>query len=148
LALNEETLFLMVNHLYSPSYVSFETALSYYGLIPEGVYSITSAATKKTTSFKSPTANFIYHRIKPQLYFGYRLASQGGQGYKVADPEKAVLDYLYLHPEIVREADFQEWRFNSKGFLAMADLLTLRRYAYGNKQLAKRLEKLIKLIQR
>jgi predicted transcriptional regulator of viral defense system len=149
LALNEETLFLIANRLYLPSYVSFETALSYYGLIPEGVYSVTSAATKKTANFKSPVANFMYHRIKPRLYFGYRLEKKQGQGYKIAEMEKAVLDYLYLHPEIVREADFHEWRFDGKEFLAKADLAKMRRYAaeFGNRQIPKRLEKLLKLMK-
>ena len=49
--LNEAALFLIANRLYMPSYVSFESALSYYGLIPEGVYSVTSACGKKTSSF-------------------------------------------------------------------------------------------------
>src|SRR3990167_10932182 len=50
-ALNEHALYLIANHLYAPSYVSFEAALSHYGLIPEGVYSISAASTKKTAKF-------------------------------------------------------------------------------------------------
>ena len=150
LVLNEETLFLIANRLYSPSYVSLETALSYYGLIPEGVYSLTSVSTKKTEIFKTPTANFIYRSIKPSVYFGYRLAQQSGQGYKIAEMEKAVLDYLYLNPRIIQEADFYEWRFNSQKFLAQANLTKLRDYAeaFGTKQFVVRLEKLLELMRK
>jgi len=145
LSLNEETLFLIANRLYAPSYVSFEMALSYYGLIPEGVYTVTSASSKKTVSFKTPIAEFSYRKIKPELLFGYRMEKQRSQGYKIAEMEKAVLDYLYLNPTIVNEADFQEWRFNSAEFLAKADLVKLDDYAkaFKNKRLMSRLKKLL-----
>src|SRR3989338_6658324 len=54
IALNEEKLFLVANRLYGPSYVSLEMALSFYGLIPEGVYALTSITTRKTEHFKAP----------------------------------------------------------------------------------------------
>ena len=57
--LNEETFFLIANKIYNPSYVSFEMALSYYRLIPEGVYSITSATAKKTIKFKTTVGDFF-----------------------------------------------------------------------------------------
>ena len=147
--LNEETLSLIANKLYAPSYVSFEMALSYYGLIPEGVYSVTSATTKKTARFKTPIAEFSYRKIKPSLLFGYRLEKQNGQGYKIAQMEKAVLDYLYLNPKIIEEADFHEWRFNSKEFLARADARKLNEYAeaFHNKRLTARLKKLLVFIR-
>lgn len=145
IAMNEETLFLIANRLYSPSYVSFEMALSYYGLIPEGVYSVTSASSKKPTKFKTPIAEFSYRKIKPALLFGYRLGKLNGQGYKIAEMEKAVLDYLYLNPKIANEADFHEWRFNSEEFLAKADMKKLNEYAsaFGSKRLTARLKKIL-----
>lgn len=146
---NEEAFFLIANKLYAPSYISFESALSYYGLIPEGVYSITSACGKKTARFKAPVADFAYRKVKPQLLFGYNLQKHGNQAYKIADMEKAVLDYLYLNPTIAQEADFHEWRFNSQEFLARADLAKMREYAkqFKNKRLIERLEKLIIMMQ-
>ena len=147
--LNEEALFLIANRLYTPSYVSFESALSYYGLIPEGVYSVTSACGRKTSRFHAPIAEFVYRKIKPQLLFGYHLQKWGGQGYKIAEIEKAVLDHLYLNPKIANEADFHEWRFNSREFLDRADLAKLHTYAeaFSIKSLSVRLEKLLMLIK-
>ncbi|MDO8505465.1 MAG: hypothetical protein Q7S48_02735 [bacterium] len=150
LLLNEEMLFLIANRLYSPSYVSLETALSFYGLIPEGVYSLTSVSTKKTASFKTPITEFSYRKIKPALLFGYRLETQKEQGYKIAEMEKAVLDYVYLNPTIIREADFHEWRFNSQEFLAKADNAKLRGYAkaFKSKRFLEQTETLLALIHR
>jgi len=150
LSLNEETLFLIANRLYSPSYVSLETALSFYGLIPEGVYSLTSVATKKTASFKTPITEFSYRKIKPALLFGYRIAMQRGQGYKIAELEKAVLDYVYLNPVIIQEADFHEWRFNRQEFLTKVDVAKLRAYAkaFKSKRFVGQVETLLTLVRR
>ncbi len=71
LEFNENILFEIANKIYSPSYVSFEMALSYYDLIPESVYGITSASTRRTYNFKTSIAEFNYRTIKPQLHFGY-----------------------------------------------------------------------------
>jgi predicted transcriptional regulator of viral defense system len=149
LNLNEGTLFLMANGLYSPSYVSLESALSFHGLIPEGVYSITSVTTRKTASFQTPVANFAYRSIKRRLNFGYRLMAANGRMFKLAGPEKAVLDYLYLNPDIVREADYEEWRFDAARFLEIADVALFRDYAaaYGHKTFLKRAEALLAMIR-
>jgi len=150
LSLNEETLFLIANRLYVPSYVSFETALSHYGLIPEGVYSLTSVSTKKTSDFKTPIARFLYRKIKPSLFFGYQLEKHKGQGYKIADMEKALLDYVYFNPQIAKRGDFHEWRFNSEEFLSKADIPKLRQYttAFKNKRLAVRIKKILVLMKK
>ncbi|MFH0928378.1 MAG: hypothetical protein V1821_02795 [bacterium] len=147
--LNEKALHLIADRLYSPSYISFETALSWYGLIPEGVYSVTAASSRKTSSFKTPIGNFLYQRIRPDLFFGYRLEKYHEQGYKIAEMEKALLDYLYFHPKISDEADFHEWRFNSQEFLAKANMEKLQNYAkaFQNKRFLARLEKLLIMIQ-
>jgi predicted transcriptional regulator of viral defense system len=150
LALNEPALFLIANKLYSPSYISFEMAFSYYGLIPESVYGITSATTKKTVNFKSPIGEFIYRTIKPSLMFGYKLENFQNQNYKIAEIEKAVLDYLYINPQIQSDADFFELRFNSQEFLAKADMQKFNQYlkVFKNKSLEKRTEKFLEFIKK
>ena len=149
MSLNEEMLFLIANYLYAPSYVSLESALSYYGLIPEGVYSITSISSKKTARFRTPIADFTYRKVRSSLLFGYHLQKIRGRGYKIAEMEKAVLDYLYLNPKIANEADFYEWRFNGEEFLAKANIPKLYEYAkeFRQKSFFERLEKLLTLIK-
>ena len=84
--------YLMANKLYYPSYISFETALAYYSVIPEVVYSITSATTKATRRFDSEGKTFKYLKIKLKAYTGYFKEDD----YLIADPEKALVDYLYF----------------------------------------------------
>lgn len=149
LNLNEETLFLIANKMYAPSYVSLEMALSFYGLIPEGVYSPTSITTRKTEHFKTPFADFFYRSVSPKVFFGYRLGREGNRSYKIAEIEKAVVDYLYLNPHMASEAGFHEWRFSAGDFLAKADMKKLRSYAaaIGQKRFVERTESLIKFLR-
>lgn len=147
--IDEQTLFLVANKIYYPSYISFEMAFSYYGLIPESVYGITCATTKKTVSFKTPIGEFIYHKIKPSLMFGYRLENYQNQNYKIAEIEKALLDYLYINPQIETEADFFELRFNGQEFLEKADIKKLNQYlaVFKNKSLNRRVESFLQFVK-
>ncbi|KKP33292.1 MAG: hypothetical protein A2312_01895 [Candidatus Staskawiczbacteria bacterium RIFOXYB2_FULL_32_9] len=149
LEINEQVLFLIANKIYEPSYVSCEMALSFYGLIPEGVYSITSITTKNTIKFSTPIAEFSYRKVKPELFFGYKLLKIENQQYKIAEIEKTVLDYLYLNPQMQNDANFSEWRFNAQDFLAKADLAKFNDYlkVFSNKQLNKRVEKFLNFIK-
>jgi predicted transcriptional regulator of viral defense system len=88
--------FEIANKIYMPSYVSFETALSYHNVLPEIVYSITSATTKASRNYVILNKYFTYHKIKKELFFGYDAITIGGQTIWMADKEKALLDYLYF----------------------------------------------------
>lgn len=86
----------IANRLYAPSYISFEYALSRYGIIPESVYTITSATTRITREFVVNNKSFTYSHIKKQAYRGYRTEKIGGMTVLMAEPEKALVDYLYF----------------------------------------------------
>ena len=86
----------IANKMYEPSYVSLETALSYYGIIPETVYAITSITPKKTREYTTPIGSFMYQRIKKKAYTGYGLKEIDGWKAFVAEPEKALADHLYF----------------------------------------------------
>ena len=108
----EPFLYYTANELYRPSYLSLESALSRYGFIPEGVFRIISCTTLKTCIFETPVGIFGYHHLKANMFFGYRLESWGDHHYTIAEPEKTLIDYLYLHPEIKRLEDFRSLRWN------------------------------------
>ena len=114
--ITEDTLFEIANEIYSPSYISFEIALSYYGLIPEAVYGITSAATRRTYRFKTFAGEFLYRSVKPEIFFGYNIIDRDKKRFKIACPEKAILDYFYMHPSIKEVKDFIDLRINKKVF--------------------------------
>lgn len=124
--LTTSDLFLVSNRLYDNSYVSLESGLNFYGLIPEGVFTVTAVSTKNTAYFDTPVTAFRYQHIKRDLFFGYVLLENRA---KIAAPEKVLLDYLYFHPEICEAADFAAWRFNSDEFIKQANFDHLQRYA-------------------
>lgn len=86
----------IANKLYAPSYISFEYALAHYSIIPEMVYEVTSATTKPTRLFSTSNLAYSYRTIKKEAYTGYRLEKVGERQYLIADPEKALVDYLYF----------------------------------------------------
>jgi predicted transcriptional regulator of viral defense system len=86
----------MANRLYQPSYISFEYALAYYHLIPETVYTITSATSRPTRTLTAVGKTFEYHRLKRSAFTGYEPTKIAGETVLIATPEKAVADYLYF----------------------------------------------------
>jgi predicted transcriptional regulator of viral defense system len=107
--IDENTLLTIANKIYRPSYISFETAMSYYRLIPESVYMITSASTRRTILFETSMARFSYRTVKPALFFGYSLLPGG---IKMALMEKALLDHFYINPAVRTADDFASLRIN------------------------------------
>lgn len=86
----------IANQLYQPSYLSFEYALAYYSILPEMVYTVTSATTKPTRKFDVENKSFTYTSIKMSAYTGYGLKIADNRRFFIAEPEKAIVDYLYL----------------------------------------------------
>ncbi len=92
------SLIFVANQLYAPSYVSLEFALNHYDLIPEKVVDVTSVSTRKTMRIKNELGVFIYQHIKPDAFRGFRLVrDERGMPLLLAEPEKAVVDFLYLN---------------------------------------------------
>lgn len=104
--------FCLANKLYVPSYISFDTALSHYGLIPETVYSITSATTKATRQFTVQGINYTYQTLKKEFFTGYRAVKYQGETVLLAEPEKALADYLYFIE--LKKREFSYERLNLK----------------------------------
>jgi predicted transcriptional regulator of viral defense system len=90
--------FLVANRLQRSSYVSLQSALAFYGLIPETVNITVSITTGRPERLSTPLGTFDYRHVKPNLLFGYRMTDLGGQEAFVATPEKALLDLVYLTP--------------------------------------------------
>ena len=90
--------FLIANHLRGPSYVSLESALSYWGLIPERVFEITSVTLKTTKQYNTPVGRFNYQRL-PSPYYAFGIESiqlSPKQTALIASREKAVCDKIIL----------------------------------------------------
>ena len=127
--------YLLANIIYGPSYLSFDFALSYYGLIPEAVYTFTSATfeKKKERIYSTHFGTFTYRDIPASAYpYGIRLVTEGQYIYAIASPEKALCDKLYVETPIknkkeLKELLFSDLRIDEKEFqkLNKTHLLTL-----------------------
>jgi len=88
--------FLVANRLQHSSYVSLQSALAYYGLIPETVNTTVSVTTGRPERLETPLGIFEFQHIKTNLLFGYQMTDLGDQEALVATPEKALLDLVYF----------------------------------------------------
>lgn len=96
--------YFLANNLYSPSFISLESALSYYGLIPEGVYAITSITSKKTQNFENDFGHFIYHHLKQSLFDNFvSEKDEYSNIFNIAVPEKAIIDFFYFRTKGMRK---------------------------------------------
>lgn len=93
--------FLIANHIYGPSYVSMMTALRYYGLIPEAVYTIQSMTTGVARDYENKAGYFSYIHV-PENYYktGVNIIEESGISFLIATPEKALCDLMVYTPNL------------------------------------------------
>ena len=92
-------LFYVANRLKKGSYISLQSALEFYGLIPEYVPTVMSVTTGRPETLSTPLGTFSFRHIKKDLFFGYEIVDfKDDQLVSIASPEKALLDLLYLMP--------------------------------------------------
>lgn len=127
--INESFLFMSANRLYDPSYISLESALAYYQVIPETVFGVTSISSRKTMQYESKWGLFNYRSVKSLYMFGYEVVgSDRSVKYMIARLEKAVLDYLYLNPRINTVEDFAALRWNKHELIKLKKDILLQDY--------------------
>jgi len=128
---DEGLLFMAANQVYPPSYVSLESALAYHQVIPESVLGVTSVSSRKTQQFDSIWGQFSYRSIKPAFMFGYLVVKDNPtQMYLMASLEKAILDYVYLHPHITTVEDFDGLRWNKDVLSSLGESERFIRYLH------------------
>lgn len=96
--------FAIANFLYQPSYISLESALSFYGITTGFPYQITSVTPKKTKTFLIQGQEYNYSRIDSSLFWGYEKT----QDFLIAEKEKAIFDILYFAAKGLKTVDFDE----------------------------------------
>jgi predicted transcriptional regulator of viral defense system len=93
------------NELYYPSYLSFESALSRYGILSQIPYTLTFATTRRSKKLLLAGREVEYRQLKKEYFFGYILDN----GIYIAEPEKALLDQLYMMSKGKVSSDVSEW---------------------------------------
>ncbi|MCX8014684.1 MAG: hypothetical protein N2748_01570 [candidate division WOR-3 bacterium] len=140
----------IANALYSPCYVSTEYALGYYDLIPERVSDVTCVTTKKTAKFINVFGVFIYQHIKTELFFGFKeIQDENKLPVLIAEPEKAVLDFIYLNLSEFKNKDkdifVKSYRFQNLNTLKKKKLLDYAQ-KYNNETVLKVTKSLLDFI--
>lgn len=100
--------------IFGPSYLSFDYALSFYGLIPEAVYTFTSATfdKKKVREQENHFGRFTYRDVPPEAYpFGVSIKEENGYIYQMATQEKALCDKLYTMPPVTSQKEIERMLF-------------------------------------
>ena len=94
--------FLLANHISGPSYVSLESALSHWGLIPERVFETVSVTMKRSKYYRTAVGRFTYlHAPLPYYSFGIRhIQLTSRQHALIASPAKALCDKIIMTPGI------------------------------------------------
>ena len=95
----------IATQIYSPSYVSFESALSKYGVINQGFNKITLATTRHSKKVELSGLGCEFIHLKSNLFFGFNLIN----GVYIAEVEKALLDEMYLISLGKRKVNTSEW---------------------------------------
>lgn len=107
--------YLLAGSIYGPSYISFEYALSFYGLIPERVTTITCACfdKKKKKQYNTDFGVFTYRDI-PVLVYPEEiiLKEENNYSYQIATPEKALCDKLYTLAPLSNYSNLENMLFN------------------------------------
>ena len=118
----------LLSGIYSPSYLSFEYALSRYGLIPETVFEYTSATCGKnrTKRYETLFGTYSYRDVPKKAFrFAIELRTEGEYSYWIASPEKALCDELYSIGPIPKNESTEEFLFDDlridKGVLGTLD---------------------------
>ena len=132
--------------IYAPSYISLNTALSFYGIIPEAVVEITSVTTQKTCRYENAFGQFSYQTVRPRLFWGFEPKTmRDGKQYMMATPEKAIIDLLYLYPQYSSVEDMRELRLDEDWMREELDKERLMGYVerIGSPIIAKRVRLLL-----
>jgi predicted transcriptional regulator of viral defense system len=96
--------FEIANFLYSPSYISLESALNFHGLLPQFPYIITSVTPRKTTRVEALGKEFEYVHFSPKYFFGFGKTDQ----FLIACPEKALVDEVYFTSKGLRHIEIED----------------------------------------
>jgi hypothetical protein len=115
--------FVIANHLVRPSYVSLQSALSFYGSIPEAVPVTTSVTTGRPVEFSTPLGDFVFRHFQIPMFRDFDVLEPSvNQPAFIASPEKALIDLLYLTPGSANEAFLTELRLDLEDGLDLHEI--------------------------
>jgi len=111
--------FEIANFLFSPSYISLESALSFYGILSQFPYTITSVTSKKSKRVVYEDKEYEFVHIESKYFYGFLKKDK----FLIASPEKALIDMLYFMAKKLRSISVEELdlsKINKKYLVNMA----------------------------
>jgi predicted transcriptional regulator of viral defense system len=118
--------FVVANRMVRGSYVSCQSALAHYGLIPEHVPVVISVSASRPARWNTPLGAYEFRHIKADLFRGYTPTDLGGgQQAFLATPEKALLDHIHLQPRADAREYLRELRLQNTDRLNLNELQRL-----------------------
>ena len=142
--------FELAQYIYAPSYISLESALAYHTLIPEAVYTVTSACARRSKEFNTPLGLFSFsHLPLKNFYTEVERITKDDYQFFMAKPWKAICDYIYCYKKNWKSLAplAQDLRINLEDLpmLGDAEIAMLDEY-YHQKQLSNFLKKIAREI--
>lgn len=114
--------------IYAPSYLSLDYVLYENNVLTEVPVSFTLITKNKTYTVHNNLGRFIYHKIKDELFYGYRVEKKNEYIYYKADKVKALFDFLYLRKNRILNREMaEELRLNLEVF-SKSEIKRLKQY--------------------
>ena len=123
-----------------------QSALAFYGLIPDTVHSTVSVTAGRPERLETPLGVFEYRHVQPALLRGYRMTNLGDQQALAAIPEKELLDLVYLQPGGDSEEYIQELRLQNLDQLH-PDVLRAQATIFNKPKIYKAVEVINRVVQ-
>ncbi len=100
----------LANLIYGPSAISLNYALSFYGMVPERITTVTSITNQRNKSFSTPIGEFTYFYLNTQKFStGIELMNAGkNNAFLIASKEKALCDHIYITDKKIKLATLDE----------------------------------------
>ena len=137
---DKKLLYFAANKIIDPSYISCESALSFYGIlrIEDPIVSVNPI---KSYTYKSQYGGYKFHKTKPELMNNYDLIQYNQHYFKIATVEKAIVDFFFFNPKYQTRNQIEKIPFDKERLNNTADEQEILRIAteYKNELLARRI---------
>ena len=142
------SIFVLANAMEPASYISCQSALAWYGLIPEHVPSVVSVTSGRAGTINNKLGNFIFRHVKSSLLWGFETVNVlRGENARIAFPEKALLDLIYLEPEGDSDSYLEQLRLQNIDLLEREKLVSYA-HRWGKPKLIRAADRILSILDR
>ncbi|MCK5116121.1 MAG: hypothetical protein KAR44_05945 [Candidatus Aegiribacteria sp.] len=142
------SIFVLANAMEPASYISCQSSLAWYGLIPEHVPSVVSVTSARAGTITNKLGNFIFRHVKSSLLWGFEtLNVSPGEKARIACPEKALLDLIYLESKGDSDSYLEQLRLQNTDLLEREKLVSYA-HRWGKPKLIRAADRILSIQDR